>query len=211
MDYKRRYAALTREPLEKASQENISAVRALIDELLRDGGAEAKATLWLAYQWLGRYQSAYDLCREIADPKDRKAQLNLVKLKQLADEYGDGRKPGPSAAEIAEIAAQLPKFKYQPCCAENEIFTRAKPGRPAVCQCCGRETLWYYESMYCEKEIGCLCPDCISSGAAAEKFDGDFVQDAEPLENGAEKTEELFKRTPGYTSLAGRMPACLLQ
>lgn len=47
-----------------------------------------------------------------------------------------------------------------------------------------------------------LCPHCIANGKAAAKFDATFVQDADELPSGAAnaqaKTDELFKRTPGY-------------
>ena len=97
----------------------------------------------------------------------------------------------------------LPKFKYHPNCFENGTFTKADPKRPMICECCGKQTEYYYNTMYSAKGVNCLCPECIASGAAAKKFDGDFIQDAEPITNGEEKTEELFKRTPGLISWQG--------
>ncbi|MDR1320253.1 MAG: CbrC family protein [Gracilibacteraceae bacterium] len=103
------------------------------------------------------------------------------------------------------MTAALPAFKYHPNCAELEIFTntKAEPGRPAVCQCCGRETEYYYNTMYSVETVNCLCPECIASGAAAEKFSGDFIQDVESGVDDQAKTDELTKRTPGYTSWQG--------
>ena len=44
----------------------------------------------------------------------------------------------------------------------------------------------------------------VSDGKAAEKFEGVFIQDAESgLVSDPQKTEELFKRTPGYASWQG--------
>jgi uncharacterized protein CbrC (UPF0167 family) len=108
-----------------------------------------------------------------------------------------------TSAEVSEIAAALPTFKYHPNCSELEIFTKAEPGRPTVCQCCGKETEYYYDGMYSVEDVNCLCPECIASGAAAEKFDGDFIQDVEEGVDDQAKTDELTKRTPGYTSWQG--------
>jgi uncharacterized protein CbrC (UPF0167 family) len=108
-----------------------------------------------------------------------------------------------AAADTIEAAAALPLFKYHPKCAELGIFTKAEPGQPAVCQCCGKETDWYYDTMYSVEKVDCLCPDCIASGAAAKKFDGDFIQDVEGGVEDQAKTDELSRRTPGYSSWQG--------
>ncbi|MEK3794690.1 CbrC family protein [Paenibacillus sp. FSL R7-0204] len=52
---------------------------------------------------------------------------------------------------------------------------------------------------------------CQCSGAAAEKFAGSFIQDAEDIKvDDPAKIEELFSRTPGYTSWQGEqwLAAC---
>ena len=91
----------------------------------------------------------------------------------------------------------LPTFKYHP----DPIGTGAfKKGEPQACDCCGKETeIWYEGPFYSEEDIECLCPECIASGAAAEKFDGQF-QDEYSLEKKLDndKTDELIHRTPGY-------------
>ena len=49
-------------------------------------------------------------------------------------------------------------------------------------------------------DIDYLCPACIASGKAAEKFDGSF-QDDYSVDGGvedAEKLDELIHHTPGY-------------
>lgn len=83
-----------------------------------------------------------------------------------------------------------------------------KEGVSVVCECCKQATDAYYcGSIYCVADVNYLCPHCIASGAAAAKFDAGFIQDADPLPLGAvdaqAKTEELFKRTPGYFSWQG--------
>ena len=98
----------------------------------------------------------------------------------------------------------LPTFKYQPNALENEIFVKAEPGKPVTCQCCGGHREYYYEMMmYAEEDVDCLCPECIASGAAARKFDGEFVQDAEKIPGDGTKKDELFRRTPGIEMWQG--------
>jgi hypothetical protein len=94
----------------------------------------------------------------------------------------------------------LPSFKYQPNCIENDIFIKAGQDEVKICQCCDKQIEIYYNTMYTSKNVDCLCPDCIANGSAAEKFDGEFIGGADPITDGADKTEELFKRTPGYVS-----------
>ena len=57
------------------------------------------------------------------------------------------------------------------------------------------------------KKLGYLKQYAQNGDAAAAKFDAGFIQDADPLPPGAadakSKTEELFKRTPGYFSWQG--------
>ena len=92
----------------------------------------------------------------------------------------------------------LPKFKYHPNVYESGEVEFSK----GVCDCCGKEVEAYVQSMYTRENVDCICMECIASGAAAEKFDGDFIQDADPIDN-EEAREELFCRTPGYISWQG--------
>lgn len=89
-------------------------------------------------------------------------------------------------------------FKYHPNLYNNDVLKRSI----GVCDCCGQKVEEYVESMYCKEKVKCICLQCISSGKAAKKFDGTFVQDAMPLDD-TEKKEELFCRTPGYISWQG--------
>ena len=59
----------------------------------------------------------------------------------------------------------------------------------------------YDGPFYAIDDINYLCPNCIASGAAAKKFDGDFQDDGclEPKVLDAEKVDELIHRTPGYS------------
>jgi uncharacterized protein CbrC (UPF0167 family) len=91
--------------------------------------------------------------------------------------YAELAKGNAQEATADTIEAALPAFKYHPNCAELGIFTKAESGRPAVCQCCGKETEYYYNTMYSVENVNCLCPDCVASGAAAEKFSVDDVKE----------------------------------
>lgn len=94
--------------------------------------------------------------------------------------------------------SNLPKFKYHPNVYESGKVEFSK----GVCDCCGKEVEAYVQMMYTTADVDCICMDCIASGAAAEKFDGSFIQDADPIDN-EEASEELFCRTPGYVSWQG--------
>jgi uncharacterized protein CbrC (UPF0167 family) len=99
----------------------------------------------------------------------------------------------------------LPVFKYSPNCYINDnVFNKTKSGKLETCQCCGEQTE-YYRHMYAVEEVECVCPACFANGEAAKKFDATSIQDAEPIENGKEKEDELFCRTPGFDSWQGEM------
>lgn len=92
----------------------------------------------------------------------------------------------------------LPHFRYHPDPLATEAFQEL--GEPVRCPCCGEETSVVYRGpFYTIDEVNGLCPDCIASGAAAEKFDGEF-QDSESVDEVSDpaKLDELVHRTPGY-------------
>lgn len=94
--------------------------------------------------------------------------------------------------------SKLPKFKYHPNIYELGIVEFSE----SECECCNKKTEAYIQNMYTTEDIECICMECVASGAAAEKFDGSFIQDAEEIDND-EATDELFSRTPGYLSWQG--------
>lgn len=91
----------------------------------------------------------------------------------------------------------IPSFKYHPDPLGTGAFTK---GEARVCDCCGKATeIWYELPFFSCEDIDCLCPDCISSGAAAKKFDGEFQDSASVGDvSSDEKLDELVHRTPGY-------------
>ena len=92
----------------------------------------------------------------------------------------------------------MPVFKYHPDPFRTGVFRELE--EPETCPCCGKKTTTVYEGpFYSVEEVSGLCPDCIASGAAAEKFDGEF-QDSESVDEVSDpaRLEELTRRTPGY-------------
>lgn len=92
---------------------------------------------------------------------------------------------------------ELPNFKYHPEPLKTGAFNNDKV---VVCDCCQKETdIYYTNPFYSVAEIDYLCPGCIKSGKAAEKFDGSFQDEAScgDVDN-RECLDELCYRTPGY-------------
>ena len=90
------------------------------------------------------------------------------------------------------------EFKYHPNLYNDDVLVRNE----GICNCCGNTVSEYIETAYSKMDLDCICLSCVHDGSAAEKFDAEFVQDAEDIFD-QEKREELFKRTPGYVSWQG--------
>lgn len=88
-------------------------------------------------------------------------------------------------------------FKYHP----DPIRTGSlKQGGRHRCNCCNEfKSVWYQGPFYSEFDVDVLCPECIKSGKAADKFEGRFtdISNADRILD-EDKREELSKRTPGY-------------
>ncbi|WP_110877456.1 PF03691 family colicin E2 tolerance protein CbrC [Franconibacter helveticus] len=114
---------------------------------------------------------------------------------------------------MTDAIRPLPLFKYHPHPLETGAF---ETGKTVKCDCCQQATPLYYSGpFYSVENINAFCPWCIASGAAAQKFNGVFQDDAS-LEGvdyafnekgeaqgttGAitlEQVAELVERTPGY-------------
>lgn len=98
------------------------------------------------------------------------------------------------------MPTELPYFRYHP----DPIATGAIELSEKVCICCDQARDYIYAAgTYAEAEIiESLCPWCIASGAAAQKFGASFSDDL-PLVNAGipqELIDEITKRTPGYVS-----------
>ena len=98
---------------------------------------------------------------------------------------------------------EYPKFKYL----ENseEFLNFSEEG--VVCDCCGKTTNLFTDTMYTAEDINAICVDCIKSGEACEKFDGEF--NTVSIINNKEATDELLHKTPAiHTFQEIDWPAC---
>ena len=196
---------------------SVAALYEFKDELEKYAEKEAKTVLVDVYELLGLKKSACELLGKICNPKDKKQLKKLGYLKQYGADGDVGAVKRPKTASEAARQSKklkaLPHFRYHPDPFKTGVF---KDDASVICECCEQATdLYYCGSVYCVADVNYLCPHCIASGAAAAKFDAGFIQDADPLPPGAadaqDKTEELFKRTPGYFSWQGGALACLLR
>lgn len=92
------------------------------------------------------------------------------------------------------------KFKYH----VDPIKTKViKTDKVVTCECCAKETPIYYDgSFYAVDEVEFLCPECISTGKASDKFKGEFQQSHDEVSD-KNKIDALCYRTPGYISWQG--------
>ena len=206
-EYQEKYIALKKQ-FEQSKGDSFS-VTALYDfkESLEESEAiAAKEVLVNVYDLLNYKKDAYDLLSSIGDLSDVKIKKRLGKMKEYAKNWrNDFAIPKPKTEgdiqKEKEMLAELgiPTFKYHPNPLNTGAFEISEEG--VVCDCCGKVTHIYYEApFYAVDDIDYLCPACIASGKAAEKFDGSF-QDDYSVDDGvedAEKLDELIQRTPGY-------------
>ena len=206
--YLQKYITLKKQYLEQdGNSSSVAALYDLADELAKSDDLEAKKVLVDLYEQLDLYTSAYSLLTEILDKPDRKQIKKLSRLQEMSQSHGDSfALPRPLRKEEnkqrKELSQSLPHFIYHPDPLATGAFIE---GEAKVCPSCGKENNVYYNLLpYCIDNIKNLCPFCISNGLAAEKFDAEFVQDAEwQGELDPEKNQLLFCQTPGYSSWQG--------
>ena len=168
---------------------------------------EAKQVLVDVYQELSLYASAYTLFLGLVDKSDRKQVKKLFTLEKMSHSHGDRfALPRPLTEKEKEAHKEkvrdLPTFRYHPDPLAAGSF---KEGKAKICPCCEKESTVYYTLRpYCIENVENLCPTCISTGRAAQKFEAEFVQDAEwQGVKDKEKDQVLFCQTPGYVSWQG--------
>ena len=168
---------------------------------------EAKQVLVDVYQELGLYASAFALFSELVDKSDRKQVKKLFTLEKMSLSHGDRfALPRPLTEKEKEAhkekVSELPTFRYHPDPLATGSFTE---GDPKTCPSCGEDhTIYYALRPYCVEELRHLCPTCISTGRAAQKFEAEFIQDADwQGVMDKEKDQILFCQTPGYSSWQG--------
>ena len=206
--YLQKYISLKKQYIaQEGNQASVAALYDLADELAKLDDLEAKKVLVDLYEQLGLYTSAYSLLTEILDKPDRKQIKKLSRLQEMSLSHGDRfALPRPLRKEEKkqrkELSQSLPHFIYHPDPLATGAFVE---GEAKVCPSCGKESNVYYDLIpYCIDNIENLCPFCIANGVAAEKFDAEFVQDAEwSGQTNPEKDKLLFCQTPGYSSWQG--------
>lgn len=186
--------------------ESIRALYAFKEELEHTEDRQAKEALVEVYDLLDFKKNAYDLLSQLSDHTDRKTLKRLATWKEYAENWGNHYAiPKPKTVEEKQqeqekwAAMGLPSFRYHPNPMETGAFQESQEG--VICDCCGKITNIYYEApFFAVDDVDYLCPACIASGKAAEKFDGSF-QDDDCLDDGvegADQLDELIHHTPGY-------------
>jgi uncharacterized protein CbrC (UPF0167 family) len=94
---------------------------------------------------------------------------------------------------------RLPVFRYHP----DPVGTGNIQASQNQCRCCQRNRGYVYTGpVYAQDELReALCPWCIASGEAAEKFDAVFSDDQTLIKAGLpiDTVAEVTRRTPGFT------------
>lgn len=97
----------------------------------------------------------------------------------------------------------FPEFRFHP----DPVGSGSVITSERRCVCCGQARGWVYTGpVYATREAAeeALCPWCIASGSAHQKFGAEFV-DAEALDAAvpADIVIEIAQRTPGFSSWQG--------
>lgn len=168
-------------------------------ELESSEDKEAKHVLADVYTFLRQYQKAYDLMVSLDMPDNKKTKKNLAVLKDLAQKYGNSfEKKRLSRPGLDRRLNKIPVFKYHP----DPFMTGAfyELSEAEICSCCNKPVFIKYKGpFYSLEKPECLCPGCIASGKAAEKFDGEFQDESSVDEtDNMEGLDELIHKTPGY-------------
>lgn len=71
--------------------------------------------------------------------------------------------------KVATMDKVLPEFKYNLNLVENGIIAR----RTTICSSCNEKTEFVYEGpFYSIEDVEAICPWCVKSGKASQKYDG---------------------------------------
>lgn len=206
-EYLKRYIELKKQfTADNGGPDSVRALYAFKEELEQNEDKQAREVLVDVYDLLDFKKDAYDLLCQIGNRSDKKTLKRLGTLKEYAKNWGNHYAiPRPKTKEERQqdqskwVKRGLPSFRYHPNPMETGAFQESREG--VICDCCGQTTHIYYGvPFYAVENIDHLCPQCISSGEAAEKFGGSFQDDCS-LDEGVDdpdKLDELIHRTPGY-------------
>jgi uncharacterized protein CbrC (UPF0167 family) len=90
------------------------------------------------------------------------------------------------------VSSELPYFPYH----RDPVASRSIRQADTPCECCGQSRGVLYRGVtYSKSEVEALCPWCIASGAAADKYDATFF-DAHFCDNAGDLVDlpERFHR-----------------
>ncbi|KAB0443828.1 hypothetical protein D0439_09165 [Lysinibacillus fusiformis] len=156
------------------------------------------------YCLLRMYPEAYQLFTAIMNNKEKKDRKKFGTLQTYINQPNSVVPLMPQKIrDQRPIQTVIPKFKYLPKPLEAKIF---ETDDIVVCDCCQQEVDVYYTGgIYAIEDVDYLCPSCIHSGEAAQKYDGSYQQDLIHDEQITNPTfaEEVLYRTPGYVSWQG--------
>lgn len=90
----------------------------------------------------------------------------------------------------------LPVFRYHP----DPVATGAISPSSETCACCGQPQGWIYTAGFytAHDVVGPFCPWCIADGAAAMRFDGEFIDSYGLTAVSDTVLHEVTRRTPGF-------------
>lgn len=207
-EYLKEYIELQKQFREtKGNPDSVRALYTFKEKLELSEDKQAKEVLVDVYDLLDFKKDAYELLCQIGNRSDKKTLKRLGTLKEYAENWGNHYAlPKPKTLEEKQKEKErqarlgLPTFRYHPNPLETGAFEESADG--VACDCCGKTThIFYTGPFYAVEDIECLCPECISSGEAARKYDGSFQDDCS-VDDGVEdpaRLDELIHRTPGYS------------
>ncbi|SPT70510.1 CbrC family protein [Anaerobiospirillum thomasii] len=206
-EFIRQYIELKKQFKEtKGSTDTVIALYAFKEKLEQSTDKEAREVLVDVYDLLDFKKNAYELLCQIGNRSDKKTLKRLGTLKDYAQRWGNHyalpkpKTPKEKLDERQRLAElDLPAFKYHPNPLETGAFEQSADG--VVCNCCCKIThIFYTVPFYAVEDIDYLCPLCIASGKAADKYKGSFQDDCF-VDDGVEdpaRLDELIHKTPGY-------------
>ncbi len=193
----------------REKKEVLADIFKLKKELEESDDINTKTTLVAIYEMLKYHIEAYNLFLEITPEKKRtnpKISDKIDLLEHLATNVGNKfAVESPDEDNISKFRkvvygvdeVKTPSFKYHSDPFRTGIFRLVE--KPIKCACCGTETKVKYNGrFYSNKLIKNLCPDCIQSGSAAEKYKGVFVTSFTETIKDSKKIDELTHNTPSY-------------
>lgn len=193
-EFRQRYIAAMKMP-ERAK---IVELFRLADDLeATDKTEECYRILSDVFSYLCYYTKAYNYLLAGADDHNPKDAKKLYHLKENSETDGDKyglKRP----RKMKDSSVKMPNFKY--CSKPLEAGLFEQVDLPQVCDCCGKGTSVIYSgSFYSIEDVNVLCPECIASGEASKRFNGEFV-DYAILSSAIsdEYKKELCYRTPSY-------------